>query len=450
VADLPQLPGITVTGVSPVPYDYTAALWYQLQLNEYLARQGATAHDPYVPPGGYGAGAQTPPPKPPAPPPAAEPLELTYNPDTGEMEPPTWAMNDAEYAEYLGGGDAAYEQMWEERHPGEELPGLTDAQPGDPGYDMFQWPEVVPVTPTAVETAVGLLRRLVPWFTPFMPLPAGPQLQDETPLPPRIPPGAPPWFDPIMPPNWNDIAYEPREFEVGKPAPGPVPFGDLQRWGLPIGDTPGLPGDPGLYEKVLPEVPVTSPRNRPTPIADFPLGDPFPWANLVPYPTPQFEPGMPGVFTGIPIPRTATPTKRPPVRIDTDIDIPGWAEPVIRNPRDVARPLPPPYLVTPTLQPDIPVLPDVPLQPFSPLSPPPYRADPCNCNKTKDKKRKKQEPRTVCYEGKFREYSRGTSKFARKRVPCESQNVRPGKRKKAPSMSDLARDVFGLTPFGSI
>lgn len=463
MADLPQLPGITVTGVSPVPYDYTAALWYQLQLNEYLARQGATSHDPYVPPGGYGAPASKPPPAPPTE--SGDALELTWDEESGKYVPPTWAMNDQEYADYLGGGDTAYEQMWEERHPGEDVeemaPGaLLRPAPLEPAFDVrnltpeptlqqIRPPELKPPGPPRwfLPSLLGVLEYL-PLLFPFIPQRTGPRELDEAPrLPPRLPPGAPPFFDPIMPPNWNDIAYEPREFEIGTPAPGPVPFGDLLRPGIPIGDPVGLPDDTIRNPDGTPFSPTVRPLpgDRPRPIADFPLPDAFPITNLAPFPNPGFKPGIPRVFKGTPTPRVANPTKRPPVRIDYDIDLPGWNEPVIRNPRDVARPLPPPFAL-----PGNPLQPDVPLQPFAPLSPPPNRADPCNCSQVKDKKRKKQQPRTVCYEGKFREYARGTSKFSRKRVPCESQNVRPARRKKTPSMSDLARDVFGLTPFGSI
>jgi len=136
------------------------------------------------------------------------------------------------------------------------------------------------------------------------------------------------------------------------------------------------------------------------------------------------------------------------------------------NPDEIA--LPDPYYFAPLPKPKEPQdRPNIPtfLDPVPDLGPiPKEELDPCDCKrKTKDKDKKKRKPRVVCYRGTYRQTKGRTIFTPKEEVPCEAlkspDNSRlslpkargKGKRKKNPTIGDLAKDIFGsatsLTPF---
>lgn len=95
---------------------------------------------------------------------------------------------------------------------------------------------------------------------------------------------------------------------------------------------------------------------------------------------------------------------------------------------------------------------------------PQQKTDRCKCEKPKEKKEKKErQPRAKCYEGKFKQRAFGISYSRGSEIPCEAAPKVSGKtkltglkkraagavkkalkRKKAPKLGDLARDVLGF------
>ena len=325
--------------------------------------------------------------------------------------------------------------------------------------DAFVWPTVV-YPATIAETALSILGRLaLPIVGLFTDMPAGDRDLDEAPAPggrrgPPIRPGDVP-LDPIMPPNWEDLSKPEYDFELdpypfGKPAPGPIPNPtDRQRRVLPIGDTPGLFGNPFEFQEFPDPLVVPRPRTIPFPSpnrpAPQPFGDPFapvivqprtdPFAQPRPGPRPQDEPD-PGPL--------GDPFADP------------FGDPI---PNPIGDPVPglPPRIGDP-FTPGVPTLP-VPLDPFNfdvpgptfpgvdPISdpflvPPGQNADPCNCggDQKKKKKKKKPKPRDVCYRGTYRELRNGLSKSRLEEIPCEAAS--PGKKRKVPTTLDW-RTIFG-------
>lgn len=354
----------------------------------------------------------------------------TYNPTTGIPYPPTWQMNDEEYATFLGGGDAAYDQMWEERHPGE------DPDPLPPADESF----VLPIT--LLYPAVGTLATLGTVLLGglgalLLPTPTAPRELDEAPTPPKPPRRTPtPQAEPDdrIPFLWPSVPEftEPGPFPFALPVPRPGDMLDQWRPVLPISDDPGLFDDPlGLPE--------------------FPEPEPFPSPDVRPRPAPRPSP------TGSPIesPWTAFPdVYADPWRIALpQPDVPTRLEPWLDTPVD-------PFVATPTI-PGTPLLPGLPLPgaPFDPFTPndpardpfdllqdqpQPQNADSCDCTKVKKKKKKnKSQPRQICYEGHYVEHSRGLTKVRGKQIPCDTKKAR-SPRARTPSLPDLARDVFQL------
>jgi len=113
--------------------------------------------------------------------------------------------------------------------------------------------------------------------------------------------------------------------------------------------------------------------------------------------------------------------------------------------------------------------PGLSLDPFtSALSNPQTNQDKCRCDeKKKAKKREPKPPRTVCYRGTYQQRAKGISYHKGEQIPCESGPTAPkaksvkgavsglkkrgvkaaakyAKRKKAPSLGELARDVLGF------
>lgn len=368
-----------------------------------------------------------------------DPEGYTYNPDTGIPYPPTWQMNDNEYASFLGGGDAAYEQMWEERHPNEPAPGTE--LPIDESF-------VLPIT--MLYPAVGTLATLGTVLLGglgalFLPTPTAPRELDEAPTPPKPPTRTPtPQAEPDdrIPFLWPTVPEfnEPGPFPFALPVPRPrdeLDYDPRVRRILPISDDPGLFADPsGLPDFPMPDpFPTTKPRPSPVPdrFAPDPFSDPFttpfvdPQRPFQPFPDFPFDPAI-----DTPVPDTLAP-------------------PQVDAPPRIGDPVAPPRVGTPTTFPDLPYAP--PGFNFDPFTPPidaPLpkfdgdKADKCNCVETKKKKpKKKTQPRQICYEGHYVEHSRGLTKVRGKQIPCDTKAARKP-RSRTPSLPDLARDVFQL------
>jgi hypothetical protein len=406
----------------------------------------------------------------------------SYNPDTGVPYPPTWAMNDAEYADFLGGGDSAYEQMWAERHGDEPVsPNETFMPPVGLLYPA------VGTLATLGQVLLGGLGAIL------FPQPTAPRELDEAPTPYKPPPRPPtntplPEFADPSPPNWSDIAYDFDPLDFNFPTPKPefdfdfkpitklAPFleylfrtddlGDSQqRRILPISDNPGLFADaprlPSFPEPFIPFAPTTRPGPSPVPVPDWvtpytpvdpfspyiadpgPFYQPEPIVRPGPAPTPRPEPfpdvrTAPGpIYNPLPYDPTLPDIYSPP-RTD--------APPRVGDPLpDFYNPYAPPDVLLPPL-PDFmtPPLPGAFADPGDLLQFAPDKADKCNCVKTKDKKKKKKsKPRQICYEGHYIEHSRGLTKVRGKQIPCDQVNVR-APRRKTPGLPDLAKDIFGL------
>lgn len=378
----------------------------------------------------------------------------SYNPETGRNYPPTWQMNDAEYASFLGGGDAAYEQMWAERHPNEPdesfvgpaaipytptspgfrgsptaRPGVNPNWPysdpgpqiGDPNYRYSLRPNK-PTAPELISSFGSSLLRLLPWLTMFVPQPMGPRAWDEAPewwdLPPvRYRPG--PTVTPLAPFEDPTIEY---------PYPRRIEFPDNPttiRPVLPISDNPGVFADPvALPDWPMPEFdPGPGPRTLPR--TDWPA--PFPYSD--PY-TPVI--GRPYVDTPV-VPYVPGDPYSPG-------DIPRESPPYV--PPRIADPFAPPEVFTPT-EPKTPLAPpkfDIPVDLLYPdtyvprVLDQPEDADSCNCNDKKKKKKKKREPRSVCYRGTYFETRSGLTKHRIEEVPCEDRAPAKAKatKRKAP------------------
>lgn|SRR5512139_1943509 len=297
-------------------------------------------------------------------------------------------------------------------------------------------PEVVitaprTVTPPPVSApsrwAVPALRtvaRLVPWvFGLLVPLRTGEpddfRNQPIAPRPPRKPPSVPVQFDPIMPPNWEDISREP--FFEYTDLPGQRPFlpyepGRIRRPDR-IGDRPDLrpvftPGDLPTPGELLPfpepfRTPVPGPRRTPAPdLVPRPTINPRadPWG--LPFAQPRAEPGPTRGPDQAPAPRDQPLPLMPGTpRIG---DFPFFAAPPPKlqpPPRDQ-----PGDGLAPTLKPDLFEFPfDLPL---------PQLADPCAAAKQKDKKPPRP-PRNECWSGTYRQLSKGIIYRRRRRVPCQ-------------------------------
>lgn len=366
----------------------------------------------------------------------------TYNPQTGTPYPPVWQMNDQEYADFLGGGDAAYEEMWADRHPDEPMPG--------PGPDPLVVDESFVLPISLLYPAVGTLATLGTVLLGglgalFLPTPTAPRELDEAPTPPKPPrrnptPEAEP--DDKIPFLWPSVPEftEPGPFPFALPVPRPgdmLDYNPRVRRVLPISDDPGVFADPaGLPDFPMPE-PFPKPGTRPLPVPDRftpdPLGDPFappivdPRRPTQPFPDIPFDP-----WIDTPVPDTLAPPKvDAPPRIGDPFAPPGF-DPTMPTP---GFPYAPPGITFDPFTPPI----DAPLPKFDG-----DKADKCNCAETKrKKKKKKQQSRTICYEGHYVEHARGLTKVRGKQIPCDTKATR-APRKRTPSLPDLARDVFQL------
>lgn len=285
-------------------------------------------------------------------------------------------------------------------------------------------------------------------------------------------PPTPPGFSTVagfedQPPNWADLAD-----------PGNIVFPQgpslvdrlvdlVDRFGGTLIDVlTGRYDD--LGNQLFPQAPtVPLPRgNTSTEIIDLPPAvSPIPqpvgapgtiaqpgWlADPSPFPQPGTAPSpfVPPLVNPLPFPAPLTTPQPAPRPIPTPSPLPGWLfDPA---PGDIGDPSTSIGTGTDTL---FGVPPDLsPLTPFEPgaLDSPqvPGKADncpPCVQTREKPKQKKKRKPRSVCYEGKYREYANGTSKFSKVEVPCEPK---PKERKKRVPGYRRPR-VPGTNPFPGV
>lgn len=254
-------------------------------------------------------------------------------------------------------------------------------------YDYLH-PPVVPFIPD-IDPETGLLREVIvqtPTTIPIETLPFDePLTQPSTPLqPPNAPPSTDVPFvdDPYGRPYSDDPFLDPIRF------PNPrVPLFPPQ----PAPQTPGrIEIDPRLTDPYGLGIPDAVAQPSPTTVSQ-PVGLPFPFPGVAPYPLPT-----PADF---PLPSVAPDPLAFGLPFPTPLTGGGLASPLtLFDPGGVGSPLEDPA-----------------------LSPP--RAGTCQCVDAPQapKQKKKKQPRTVCYEGKFREYANGTSKFSQVEVPCEAK-----------------------------
>lgn len=342
-------------------------------------------------------------------------------------------------------------------------------------------PVTVPVTTTVLGTALtGLVALLFPQ-------PTGPREFDEAPggggaAPPTSPPGA---EDPVMPPNWWDLINEP--FPVEKPGPPliPIPIPPVE---MPPNEPEFIVSPPGVTNPSTPwldpftwkptidpiEVPIgfpgielapdnepdTRPGPAPTPTST-PGSDPNPFSpDLVPderrRPAPDpFDPTAPDLFSptlpdgfvdpiGDPITAPIMPERtRPDTRTPTVTTVP---DPFV-------DPVGPELFAPPELEP---ILTEFGPNPVRPT------ADTCQCDKKPKQKKKKREPRTVCYKGTYQQRANGTIFRPTEEVPCDAALPKkvskretdpfgrpvPKKRgkRRTPTWQDTINDVFYPKP----
>lgn len=371
--------------------------------------------------------------------------------------------------EFIGGGLSLNEaaSASEAQYPG--APTAPDEAFAPPVV-----PLPVPLLPEVlVEPAVAVGRGVLTGLTALLfPISTGPALYDEAPggvgAPPRLPPeGA---EDPIMPPNWEDIANAPFNPQIGT-IPR-LPWGQLVRWlaerlsggnntpaaspPVPILDEfvvspPGVdtrsgggplvtldsylipgsaydyPGDQVTFQP-LPEVPLVEPGIKLLP-ADLP--DIGPGPAPAPRGTPGIDP-LPGFADPF---ATPGPSANPRTASEPTPDVLGdpFADP-IGNP--IGDPIASPPLPTgtgpgtrttggtgPSGFADVGPTRD-PLAQIDPLEmfgPGPVRPekDTCQCDK-KPKERKKRKPREKCFKGTYIQRASGTIFRPTEEVPCDA------------------------------
>lgn len=160
------------------------------------------------------------------------------------------------------------------------------------------------------------------------------------------------------------------------------------------------------------------------------------------------SPNVPGITSNPAVPTTIAPSvprTTSPAIPDRTLDT--LATPGITGPFPFASPRPDTRL-------DVGTTPN--------LAPPsvgnPTKTDECDC--APKKKKKKSEPRTECFRGTYRQLKKGIIYNRIEKVPCDAAGAKPRrtrqtadekraknnarKRKKKPSIGDLAKDVFGF------
>lgn len=269
------------------------------------------------------------------------------------------------------------------------------------------------------------------------------------PVPPRVVDAG---SDPIMPPNWNDLA-NPGD-QIFYDSYGRRPITDPTR--LPIPDFPDLgdrqapesPSDPGelptpsgpvVFPDLLPQPGVTTrPQTRPDPAPVLP--DPFGFPDLEPFRSPFPGPSelpRPG-FLSEPVRRPGSRPSSPssPVRVPLGVPqtpiFPGVFDfPDFPNARP-PNPTPPTRLGF-TTDPNPSILDDPAAEPWGDVDRP-TSDDQCQCDK-KPKKKRKSGRREVCQQGTYTQRAKGIVYRPKRVVPCEGQieperDAAPARRKK--------------------
>lgn len=371
----------------------------------------------------------------------APPLDI-YNPPEIEVNAPRVPLSDLTNEELLQiGTDSALYELDARR-------GIPESQRSFAPYSLERVkapPKVAPIVRSFIGT---IARTITPLFGLLIPAPGGKQDEwEDLPLewraPPRKPPAGPVVpLDPILPPNWQDIAYEPNpNFNADDLYDPFAKYRGYPLVRLPIGDpirrSAPIPIGPGIFEPFddplrVPEpqpfrTPSPGPANPASPFVvpatpGTPLADPRRFADPFPFPTPR-PVETPRIGRPIPAPIGDPFVLAPPV--------PGvpTAPPGVFVPPGLPQLLLPPGLDTFRL-------------PAPDAFAPPNRADPCNCAEGKKKeKKKKRKPREICYRGTYREYKDGTSKKKLEQVACE-----PKKKAKLDSARSAARRLDPVIP----
>lgn len=354
--------------------------------------------------------------------------------------------------------------------------------------------------PVIIETAPGLLTRLLPFFGLAVPLPSGPPGTGDAPDEPSTvvqryadtPPPPPPPIDltfaePELPPNWMDIANRPfegdpirvpgipipypdvvmpigePEFILMPPQPSPRPSIDIRDNPLPAGtpyDFPDFIGAPAPDFAPYPgpgpaPTPFSPPRIDPAPG----LPDPFapPGTRGIPDAVP-FNPTAPDVF-GAPLPDLIgdpigdplpAPDRKPSPRPEPGKPVPDvipgtpldFFTPVAPSPRDTVVPIDPIFASPDPFDSPTPLI-----DPEMDWRGPTKKPDQCQCDKPKKKKKQKKPARTVCFRGTYRQLRKGISYTKQEEVPCEDKAPRKrtsSRKPKTPTWNDTLRDVFQL------
>ena len=298
--------------------------------------------------------------------------------------------------------------------------------------------------------AVGGLAGLAAGFTLYDYLNPPPKVGViEVPLDPSEPdvlvqtsrPPPPPTYTPVTaedfldPPNWqqmygfvpNDVKYPYVIMDI---------LNSIYRFAHPFDDSPPqfdiqpAPIPPLLIPSILvPQIsdPVFAPLVSPTPVKIPETAQPFPYE--IPAFQPIARPGTIEIFEPATFPQLPSLVSLPePISLPspTAVPLPGtfglpFADPfampgTLFDPVSLPRsPLPLPFAgpltgFNPVGLPSTQDQPDIPRDAG--------RCPPCTTLRPKSPK-KKASDRTTCFEGKFREYSRGVFKFEKKIVPCE-------------------------------
>lgn len=353
------------------------------------------------------------------------------------------------------------------------------AAPPPPADDL---PEVLVTAPAAPDEALAPIPGLAPGIDPYAPPTVSTPHGDSKPFNNKPMEWGKPYVEPAPPPAPPRAPVLPEIVVTGAralssslaglfalvfPQPmGPRELDEAPRY-LPFPQLPN-PDRPQIDEPVYIPPKPANPTRVPFPVEvlpdvliEQPRLKPFFWPLLDPFNAPTFDPGYRpfaepfGDPRSNPAPdRIAAPFSDPFGQPQTDFDV--FAAPYVRPdpigdtrtrpqplPDDFAAPFAPPGgPTTRPPEPERPVFFDTPLMPALPdvdFLPDPLVAqpwgtpvttaapgDPCKCAPCKDgkkRKKKKSKPRQVCYEGTYKERSKGLTKKRGKEIPCEAKKT---------------------------